>query len=465
MFCGDSSGDCRVIPIVTASEMKYADVMSGIPEDELIRRAAWQIANSAQNMLGGCYGRQIVVVAGPGNNGNDGRVAADILRYRGAHVDVIAIGSRQSIDDCDLVIDAAFGIGFHGGYHAPSTNAPVLSVDIPSGVQCDTGTAAPNAVVAHRTITFAAYKPGHFLDEGVSHCGDIDVFDIGISISKNSMWYFSLEDAEKVLPKVNPRAHKWNAPVTVAAGSPSMMGAAQLVALGAMRSGAGMVHVLSTGNQTYFPDVFEAIYQPSSQATFVQDVQRDCERSRALVIGPGLGRDAAMLASVREIIATTDVPIVIDGDALFALQETKQYAALLVSRQAPTILTPHAGEFARFGIEGDTLSVLRDLARQCRAIVVLKGPTSLIADELGSIRFVREGDARLATAGTGDVLAGIVGALLAQGVNPFNAASAACCLHGAAAMRGRSRGFMASDLPPLVADTLAEMNSIRKGSK
>lgn len=439
-------------PVVTVEEMYAADAASGVASETLIARAGWQVARQAQRMMGGSYGRRVAVVAGPGNNGNDGRLAAQYLADWGAKVCVVAPG--DSVPSSDLVIDAAYGAGFRGSYEAPDVGeARVLSVDLPTGLFGDTGESVPRPVRAEATVTFSAYKPAHFLKSGPDLCGELVFADIGIDAQQARMWFVEDEDARSWLPVRARHAHKWNAALSVVAGSPGMWGSAQLVCRGAMRAGAGMVHHVAVDA----PEGMGEVVRIETTAEALADAAlRDSERTDGMVVGPGFGRGVERESALRTIVAEADVPVVIDGDALYAFRDVAQYASLFARRTAPTVLTPHWGEFLRLGIEGDTLSSLREMAALTRAIVVLKGPTTLIAAPDGTLRVVQSGDPRLATAGTGDVLVGIIGAFLAQGVAEFDAASLGAHSHGAAAKAGHTRGFIASDLPELVADWMSE---------
>ncbi len=444
-------------PIVTTQAMRDLDVSSGIDESVLIRRAAWNVARIAQHMLGGTYGRRVCVIAGPGNNGNDGRVCAQLLAERGVKVDVVAPNVTE-IYNVDLVVDAAYGTGFHGEYRSPECGGiPVLAVDIPSGVSGDTGERSIDAVQATRTVTFAAYKPGHFLGDGPAACGVTTLTDIGIDASDATMWHIEESDVRKSIPHRRRHAHKWNAAVTMVAGSATMMGAAELVARGAMRSGAGMVHAVTPGSEDgLHVGVTEVVELTSTYDNVVEVVLDDLTRTDTVVIGPGLGRGEVIEERVRKLVALVDVPIVVDGDGLYALRDIAQWESMLRARHAPTVLTPHQGEFARLGFRGNPLDNLRELARTTSATVLLKGPTTLIAGPDETIRFVTEGDARLATAGTGDVLAGVIGSFLSQGMEAPIAAASAAYVHGKAAQRGPCRGLIASDLPDLIAQELSE---------
>ena len=234
-----------MIPVVTPEEMKAIDAAAPEPTDVLVHRAGGAVARIAVDMLGGVYGRRVVIVAGKGNNGADGRDAAARLEHRGVHVQVIeAADAPARLPDADLVIDAAYGTGFHGEYQAPDTGmAPVLAVDIPSGVNGLTGEAAGGAVRAERTVTFAALKPGLLFGEGHDRCGVVDVIDIGLDVSGAQAALVEGSDVAAWLPPRERDTHKWKSAIWVAAGSPGMTGAAEMCSRSAMRAGAGLVRL------------------------------------------------------------------------------------------------------------------------------------------------------------------------------------------------------------------------------
>ncbi len=438
-----------MLPVLTPAEMGAVDADSPEPVEVLIGRAAAAVARQALDLLGGAYGRRVVVVAGKGNNGNDGREAARLLRRRGVRAAVIPVAEvPDTLPESDLVIDAAFGTGFHGEYRPPdAAGAPVLAVDIPSGVDGLTGSAPGGAVQAVRTVTFAALKPGLLFHPGRALAGDVVLYDIGLDVSRARAGAVERTDVAAWVPPRPADAHKWRAAVVVAAGSPGMRGAAHLAARAAQRAGAGMVRVLSPGVDQDPGLPTEAVGIAAPSAGWDTAVLDQIDRAGALVIGPGLGRSAPTDAGVLQVLAAAAVPTLVDGDGLTAL--AGDAVSALAGRPGPTVLTPHDGEFARLAGRppgDDRLAAARDLAADTGAIVLLKGPTTVVAHPDGRARLVTAGDARLATAGTGDVLSGVIGALLAQGVPPFEAAAAGAWLHGRAGMAGPRRGLVASDV-------------------
>jgi hydroxyethylthiazole kinase-like uncharacterized protein yjeF len=451
-----------VIPVVTRDEMRAIDAAASDPVDVLVERAGGAVARAALEMLGGAYGRRVVVLAGPGNNGADGRVAAERLRERGASVRVYDAGDAPTtVPACDLVIDAAFGTGFRGTWASPEIGqALVLAVDVPTGLDADTGAAPPSLLRADRTVTFAAAKPGHFVGDGPDVVGALTVADIGLPVAA-VMGVVEAVDVSAWLPRRERRAHKWRHAVRLVAGSPGMTGAAVLAAGAAQRTGSGMVVASSPGVDdtvlaTRYP--VEVVTRPLADAGWSDDVLTDIGRFASLVIGPGLGRDAATVADAVRTVAAAELPTVIDGDGLYAIADGESGGpAALRDRDAPTVLTPHDGEFERLtGAPpgADRVTDVRRLADDTRSVVLLKGPTTIVAEPGGRAYFVIDGDARLATAGTGDVLAGIIGALLAMGVPALEAAAGGAWIHARAGAKMTPLGLVAGDLiaaiPPVL---------------
>ncbi len=452
-----------MIPVVTPEEMRAVDAAATEPVGVLIDRAGAAVARAAVRLMGGTYGRRVVVLAGKGNNGADGRVAAERLRKRGAQVVVIdAADAPDAVPPCDLLIDAAYGTGFHGTWVGPDTGgAPVLAVDIPSGVDGLTGRAGDGVLPADRTVTFAALKPGLLFAPGSLLSGTVEVADIGLDVPDARSFLVEQADVAGWLPRRPAEAHKWRSAVWVIAGSGGMMGAAHLAARAAQRSGAGMVRLSTPGYATDPLAPTECVRFALPPSSWVQDVLADADRFHAMVVGPGMGRTEPTTANVRELVQRCPLPMVIDGDGLFALAWSADgAAATLRARTAPTILTPHDGEYTllRGSRPGpDRIAAACDLARETACVVLLKGPTTVCASPDGYSLLVNAGDERLATAGTGDVLAGIVAALLAQHLPPLRAAAAGAWLHGQAASHGADRGLVAGDLPDLLPATFAEL--------
>jgi NAD(P)H-hydrate epimerase len=450
-----------MIPILTPSEMAAVDAAAPEPVEVLIGRAGAAVAREALRMLGGAYGRRIVVLAGKGNNGADGRAAAVRLRRRGARVEVIdALDAPDRVADADLVIDAAYGTGFHGSYEAPDVGGrPVLAVDIPSGVDGVTGEAAGRVLRADRTVTFAAVKPGLLLGDGRALAGEVVVADIGLAASGDAA-LVEAADVAAWLPRLRPEGHKWRAAVLVVAGGPGMTGAAHLVAAAAQRTGAGMVRVGSPGLDDDGARPVEAVGLELPADGWADAVLAEVGRFGALVVGPGLGRRAATQGAIRALLAEADLPTVVDADALVALGEA--LAPHHRRRPQSTVLTPHDGEHQRLmgDVPGaDRLDAARRLAGASGSVALLKGSTTVVAHPDGRVRVVAEADARLATAGTGDVLSGVIGALLARGLEAFDAAAAGAWIHARAALLGAAEGLVAGDLPPLLPQVLSDVRA------
>jgi len=452
-------------PVLTPEEMAAVDAAAPEPVEVLIGRAGAATARVALQMLGGTYGRRVVVVAGKGNNGNDGRAAAKRLGRRGVQVHVIpaAEAAGGSLPPADLIIDAAYGTGFRGEYQPPDAGgAPVLAVDIPSGVDGLTGQVSGGALAAERTVTFAALKPGLLFHPGRALAGGVTVADIGLDASGARIGVVEDRDVAAWVPPRPVVAHKWQAAVLLVAGSPGMTGAAHLAARAAQRAGAGMVRVASPGVRVDPGLPPEAVgVRPTGRMGWENVVAGQLERARAMVIGPGLGRDERTMAGVHRVLRrANDVLTVIDGDGLTALGE---HAADVLRGRRRAVLTPHDGEFARLAGAppgSDRIAAARGLARKVDAVILLKGPTTVVAEPEGRARLVTTGDQRLATAGTGDVLSGIIGALLARGVDPFAAAAAGAWLHGVAAQAGPVDGLVASDVVDAIPEAMA---SVRVG--
>ena len=524
-----------MIPILTPEEVRAVDAAAPVRIEVLIRRAGQAVSREAMSLLGGTYGRRVVVLAGPGNNGADARAAAELLVRRGVRVEIIPVGRHTALATwlprCDLVIDGAFGTGFRGTFVAPDPgDAAVLAVDLPSGLDGLTGDVAPGSapMPADVTVTFAAWKPGLLIGRGGELAGRVVVADIGLDAAATARAaVVERSDVARLIGVRHRSAHKWDAAVLVVAGSPGMTGAAQLVSAGALRAGSGMVRLAVPGQVTA---AGEAVGVALPAEHWSAPALALAERCEALVIGPGLGRARTTRASIRQVLSRAHVPVVVDADALAALAtgpaEEDPRAMVRALGAAPsgrpepaidsgvngsagdllpgrravlqaaarrlgatpvaaaaagraesadldaavrglagraalsTVLTPHDGEFRLLTgrlPDADRFADVRRLSAATGAVVLLKGPTTLIASPDGWVDAVTTGDQRLATAGTGDVLAGIIGALLARGLSPQAAASCGAWLHGAGAARGLTSGLVAGDLPELVAGVLTDL--------
>ena len=442
-----------MIPVVTPAEMKAIDAAAPEPVEVLIARAGGAVARAAVDLLDGTYGRRVVVIAGPGNNGADGRDAARRLEDRGVRVTIIdAKDAPRFVPRCDLVIDAAYGTGFHGTWSPPDVgDVPVLAVDIPSGVDGLTGHAGGPVLTADRTVTFAAAKPGLLFGAGAAHAGEVDVVDIGLDVASARTNIVTVDDVRIWLPARAPDAHKYHSAVWIVAGSPGMTGAASLAARAAQRAGAGYVRLSTPGGGAGDAPT-EAVVHPLPAERWASRVVGDLSRFKAVAVGPGLGRGSD--DDVRALARECTVPLVVDGDGLTALGDALDGLATNV------VLTPHDGEFAR--LTGappgdDRIEAARALAARSGTTVVLKGEAMVVAAPTGDVLVAANGDERLATAGSGDVLTGITVALLAQGMDALHAAGSASFLLGAASDLGWRRGLVAgdvADLLPAVLDLL-----------
>ena len=453
-----------------------AAIAGGVSEATLVDRAGSAVARGARRLLGGAYGRRVVIVCGKGNNGADGRVAGERLAGWGARVDRFDLAGHQpeifdrpaldrALGRADLAVDAMFGTGFKGpldgdaAYAAEALTAagcPVLAVDIPSGVDGLTGAVRGTAVEAVATVCLAALKPGLVLLPGARYAGDVDVAPIGIDprTPPPSLGVTEEADVTAWLPRREPESHEWSVGgVYVVGGSQGMTGAVMLSSRAALRAGAGIVVAGLPGNAAVRASGGEVITRslPATSSGALdegaaKEVLDGLDRFRALIVGPGLGRAASTVTAVRRLVAEAHVPLVLDADGLNALDGDVE---LLARRPAATVVTPHAGEYARLAGEkvgDDRVTAARRLAERAGAIVVLKGSRTVVADPTGRAAVNTTGGPWLATAGTGDVLSGVVGALAAMGLPAFRAAAAGAWIHGRAADFAGHAGLVAGDL-------------------
>jgi NAD(P)H-hydrate epimerase len=470
--------------VLTASEMRAADAaaLALVSHDTLVTRAGTAVATAALRIMGGAYGRHVIVVAGKGSNGADGRVAAATLAQRGARVTVIEAAALPGrLPPCDLVIDGAYGTGFHGSYDAPAApeGTPILAIDLPSGLDADTGAASGGATRGTHTVTFAAYKPGLLQGDGPRLSGDVEVADIGVSPGTSAAALIEDGDLASLLPARARTSHKWTTALGVAAGSVGMEGSAVLCSRGAMAAGAGMIRLGTPGNPAG-PWPVEAVRVPLTRGRWAGALLAATRKCRALVVGPGLGTDDVTTEEIQSVVASSPLPLVLDADGLTALRDLPTARFLLGVRTAPTVLTPHDGEYARLlgsPPTDDRLASARRLAGELGVIVLLKGALTAVASAGGraaeganadgavadgavpDVLLSSAGVPALATAGTGDVLSGIIGAFLARGVAAHEAAALAAHAHGRAAQRGRAQGLVAGQLPDLLAAYLSEWST------
>ena len=485
-----------MIELLTTAEMAEADrlaIAGGIPGIALMENAGRAVADAAFRML---QGRRVVVVAGPGNNGGDGFVAARHLAERGLAVSVCFVGKRERLKgdaalaaqrwngpvsspspaaftDCDLIIDALFGAGLDRNVEGPARNVidlmnaasvPIVAVDLPSGVNGTTGAVMGCAINAKLTVTFFRRKPGHFLLPGRLHSGPVEVADIGIPervLDKIKPMTFANVPAlwRNAFPQARTEGHKYSrGHAVVISGGPSTTGAARLAARGALRAGAGLVTIAS-------PRDALSINAAENLAVMVRPVDGPIElkefladkRRNAITIGPGGGVGPAMREQVHTAL-DGDAAVVLDADALTSFAGDPDALANAIGKRAgrPVVLTPHEGEFSRLfsALEQEArsrskLEKARLAATKTGAVLVLKGADSVVAEPSGRAAIADNGPPTLATAGSGDVLAGMVSGLLAQGMPVFEAACAAVWLHGEAA-KEFGLGLIAEDLPDML---------------
>jgi hydroxyethylthiazole kinase-like uncharacterized protein yjeF len=431
--------------ILTPTEMARADALAG-DVHTLMQAAGRAVARAVQARFTPC---RTLVLAGPGNNGGDGRVAARFLAQAGWPVQVLAVGdaSAAAVARAELVIDAVFGAGLSRDISGPIAELlqaakRLVAVDTPSGVDGATGQIRGFAPQAALTVTFFRRKPGHLLYPGRALCGETVLAQIGMPATvladigpktwRNGPWLW-------VLPAENPTGHKYSSgDVTVLSGA--MPGAARLASAAARRAGAGMVTLLS--------DV--AVMPPEAglivRTGLLEDLLDD-QRRKIWVCGPGLGVAGAG-AKLAKLIAA-EKKIVADADTLTACAGAPERL------RGVAVITPHAGEFARvFGAIGDDkLTAARRAAAACGAVTVLKGADTVIAAPDGRAAINDNAPPYLATGGTGDVLSGIIAAFLAQGMDAFEAACAAVWTHGAAA-QACGFGMLAEDLPARIPEAM-----------
>ena len=467
-------------PVLTPEAMNEADrrtIAAGTPVDVLMDRAGRAVAWEVRRVTHGTYGQRVVLVCGKGNNGGDGLVAGRVLAGWGMRTRVFELADgidhvafTRALADAHVAVDAMFGTGFRGALaddaafvagQLAAWDGPTVAVDIPSGVDGLRGLVLGPTVRATRTVTFAARKPGVVFEPGRSYSGEVVVADIGIDLGPGPHpGLVTDDDVRAWLPPRAPDAHKWRSGVMVVGGSGGMTGAPMFVSHAAMRAGAGIVWCGLPGDDAArAASGTEVITRPlpatpngALARNAAEPVLATIGRFGALAVGPGLGPDAEVGLAVRALVAEARAPLVLDADGLNAL--TGDFAAFDARRTlgAPAVLTPHAGEYERLmgrPVGDDRIEAACTLAERSGAVVLLKGPGTVVAAPGGRVALNPTGGAELATAGSGDVLTGIVAGFLARGMAPFEAAAAAAWVHGATADR-----LVASDGPGLVAGDL-----------
>lgn len=483
-----------MIELLTNTEMAQADrqtISGGVPGLNLMERAGRAVADvaAARHPIGS----RVVVVAGPGNNGGDGFVAARVLAQRGFRVRLLLAGNPaglkgdaalaaaawkgsveaaqpNALGEAEVIVDALFGAGLDRPVEGQpkvlidamnAQSAPIVAVDLPSGVNGTTGAVLGTAVKAAQTVTFFRKKPAHLLLPGRLHCGAVTVADIGIPDSvladiKPQTFENIPELWRQHLPLPRLAGHKYDRGHAVIASGPSWStGAARLAARGALRVGAGLVTIAS-------PREALAVNAAASLAIMVRPVDGAAELKRfladrrlnAFAIGPGIGVNETTCELVLTALAG-ERAIVLDADAMTSFAQHPQLLAGVLStrRNQATILTPHEGEFARYfwALDeqtkvGSKLERARLAARLTGAVILLKGADTVVAAADGRAAIAANAPPYLATAGAGDVLTGFATGLMAQGMPAFDAAAAAVWLHGEAA-RAIGPGLISEDLP------------------
>jgi hydroxyethylthiazole kinase-like uncharacterized protein yjeF len=451
-------------PLYTASEMRAAEERyprypDSVPE--LMQRAGEAAARVGLERFPGA-GRWTVVCGG-GSNGGDGRVMADALRREGRDVLVVdAKSGEPGLGDPEVLVDALFGTGFSGEPRPDAARlieamnavgAPILAIDLPSGVDASTGEIAGAAVQAHVTVTFHGRKVGLEVAPGRFRRGDAVVADIGLEPVETEHRLVGPELLAEV-PRRGPRDNKYTAGhVLVVGGSRGLTGAPCLAAMAAMRADAGYVTVAAP--ESVLPvleqRLLEAVKRPLPEedgrvaATAADSVLALAARADSLALGPGLGRGPGPQAVVRRLLAELALPAVVDADALFGLEPGDW--------PAPRVLTPHAGELGRLlgresaWVDAHRLAALREAVERFACVVLLKGADTLVAAPEAGVLVSAHGLPSLATAGSGDVLTGILGAFLAKGMEPSLAAAAAAAAQQQASVAAPQRaGLVAGDL-------------------
>jgi hydroxyethylthiazole kinase-like uncharacterized protein yjeF len=456
-----------------------AQLMARLPEGALMQRAAAGLAAACAALLGRVYGARVVLLVGSGDNGGDTLYAGARLVRRGAGVEAVLLapdrahpaalaaflrsGGRVTDDPfevlavADLVLDGITGIGGHGGLRpdavpvaraARGSDAVVVAVDLPSGVEADTGEVRGEALRADVTVTFGAHKPALLIDPAREYAGTVRLVDIGLDDHLPGLPELEAlqhVDVARMLPVPAAESDKYRRGVVgVVAGSARYPGAAVLAVAGALRGGAGAVRYVGPAADAVIARFPECLVHAGPPAK--------AGRVQAWVVGPGLGEQGE---AVQEVLAS-DVPVLVDADGLRLMDAVAVRER--AGRSAPTLLTPHAGEAAallgveRAEVERARLAAVRELAARFGATVLLKGSTTLVAAPDGGrspVRVNPMGTPWLATAGSGDVLSGLAGSLLAAGLEARDAGSAAAYLHGLAARHASAQGV------PITADEVA----------
>jgi NAD(P)H-hydrate epimerase len=426
-------------PLYTADEMRAAE--QGHDVDAMMERAGRAVADAVLRRYP--EARRIAAVCGKGANGGDGRIALRVLAETGRE-------TSEELDDADVVVDALFGTGFHGEPRDDAarqidrinaTDAAIVAVDLPSGVDASTGEVAGAVVDADLTVTMHGPKVGLAVAPGRFHAGEVEIADIGLEPAETEHRLVAKEIL-RLVPRKGAQDSKYTAgAVLVVGGSPGTAGAVCLAAEAAFRADAGYVAVATPAASLPVVEtrLLEAVKAP------LERVDELAQRASALAIGPGLGRGEEERALVRRLLAELDLPAVVDADALFELEPG--------AWPRPRVLTPHAGELGRLlGEESDwvdahRLEAVRRATEKYNCVVLLKGVDTLVAAPGEGVLVSAAGTPALATAGTGDVLTGVVAAFLAKGMDARLAAAAGAFAHGRASQLAPHQvGLVASDV-------------------
>jgi hydroxyethylthiazole kinase-like uncharacterized protein yjeF len=461
--------------VYSVEEVRAAEaaLMATLPEGALMQRASHALGVHCAQLLGRVYGARVVLLIGAGNNGGDALFAGAALALRGARVTALLLDGRRAHADgllaldaaggrltgpdpgliagADLVIDGILGIGGRGGLRdqavdlaEAAVDLPTVAVDVPSGVDAGTGWAGDAAIRADVTVTFGALKPGVVVGPGAELAGELRLVDIGLDAVLPAARTRLLEagDVRAVLPQPEASDDKYTRGVVgIAAGSEQYAGAGVLATGAALQAGAGMVRYVG-----FAPDAVRARYP---EVIVHPDARPHDVRVQAWVVGPGLGTDDTAMALLSDVLRT-DVPVIADADAITLIARSP---GLVRGRGAPTVLTPHDREFARIadGPSADRLASVRRAAADLGATVLLKGSATVVAGPDGDAFVNPTGTPWLATAGSGDVLSGLIGTLLASGMSAPLAATVGAYVHGVAGQRAAAAG------PPSAVDVLDEL--------
>jgi hydroxyethylthiazole kinase-like uncharacterized protein yjeF len=479
-----------VIGLYTAEEIRAAEepLLAVTRPGTLMQRAATGLATVCAQLLHGVYGRRVALLVGTGNNGGDALYAGARLAARGARVTAVLMdaerahqaglatlrraggrvhraekpGAHDLVARADLVLDGMLGIGGSGGLRPAAAELGTaaadgvgitVAVDVPSGIDASTGAVDGDAFPAMHTVTFGAVKLGLVVGEGRAYAGQVHLVDIGLNLPAATAHQLTDADAAARLAPPSATDDKYSQGVVgIVAGSATYPGAGVLCTGAALRTRPGLVRYAGTaadGVRAAWPEAIVTDGRPG-----------DAGRVQAWVVGPGMGTDAAARSVLDEVLAT-DLPVVVDADALTLLAEDP---APVRDRSAPTLLTPHDREFARFGVEVGTerVAAARRLAADLGCAVLLKGEATVVADADGAAFVNGTGTPWLATAGTGDVLSGIAGAVLATGLRAVEAGAVAAHLHGRTGQLAAQRGpLVAGDLVRRLPEAVGRVRGLR----